>query len=230
MKSKRVKPARRAFGFSVDARASSSPSARANPAADVVRPPRVVSSPRALPRRARPTRPRELERLEKWPRRPRPRLSSTPPRSDAPSSRARRRASTRARPSRRRPRAPRRRPPSRASSPWRTSRTSTACSTRDPSWKGTRARPRYRSRRRFENANRASRARRDAFACAIHATPRRTEHCEAATVAVNAAIARYHEATAAPGGDEDGTLSDVVNTSLKQSEACDIDWLDDKIE
>ena len=78
--------------------------------------------------------------------------------------------------------------------------------------------------------DRASRARRYAFACAIHATPRRTEHCEAATVAVNAAIARYHEATAAPGGDEDGTLSDVVNTSLKQSEACDIDWLDDKIE
>mmetsp|Transcript_17323 Transcript_17323/g.42774 ORF Transcript_17323/g.42774 Transcript_17323/m.42774 type:complete len:155 (-) Transcript_17323:180-644(-) len=64
--------------------------------------------------------------------------------------------------------------------------------------------------------------------CAINATPARTEHCESASVAADAALDRYHEAAygvEATYGIEDGHLQDVVDLSLAMDVACDIDDL-----
>lgn len=61
--------------------------------------------------------------------------------------------------------------------------------------------------------------------CPVNATPARVNHCEAAVIAADAALVRYHEAAGNSYGDEDGKLQDVVELSLAMDEACTIDDL-----
>ena len=63
-----------------------------------------------------------------------------------------------------------------------------------------------------------------------HGTPERVSQCAAAAAAADAALERYHEARTSPGGDEDGTLQDVVDLSLAKDQVCVVDVIWDKTE
>ena len=60
--------------------------------------------------------------------------------------------------------------------------------------------------------------------------PREGELCEAAAAVADVAIARWHLERAAPGGDEDGALQDVIDKSLAKDTICNIDDLLDHAE
>ena len=64
----------------------------------------------------------------------------------------------------------------------------------------------------------------------VKATPARVSSCEAAAAVADVAIARWHLERAAPGGDEDGALQDVIDKSLAKDAICNIDDLLDHAE
>lgn len=64
----------------------------------------------------------------------------------------------------------------------------------------------------------------------VKATPARVSSCEAAETVADVAIARWHLERAAPGGDEDGALQDVIDKSLAKDAICNIDDLLDHAE
>ena len=64
----------------------------------------------------------------------------------------------------------------------------------------------------------------------LHRTPERVSQCAAAAAAADASLERYHEARTSPGGEEDGTLQDVVDLSLAKDQVCVVDVIWDKTE